>query len=59
MHLVNLQTHNCVQVSEMRGSAWEWKDERQAYYLHQFAIQQPDLNYYSPDVRREIEVSII
>ncbi|XP_043521918.1 alpha-glucosidase-like isoform X2 [Frieseomelitta varia] len=42
-------------VSEMHGSAWEWKDERQAYYLHQFAIQQPDLNYNSPDVRREIE----
>ncbi|KOX72590.1 putative maltase H [Melipona quadrifasciata] len=42
-------------VSEMRGSAWEWKDERQAYYLHQFNIQQPDLNYYSLNVRREIE----
>ena len=59
MYLVNLQTDICVQVSEMRGSAWEWRDERQAYYFHQFTKQEPDLNYYSPDVKREIEVSII
>ncbi|KAL7738178.1 hypothetical protein ACLKA6_006517 [Drosophila palustris] len=33
-----------------RGSAWEWNDERQQYYLHQFAVQQPDLNYRNPAV---------
>ncbi|XP_046737195.1 alpha-glucosidase-like [Diprion similis] len=27
------------------GSAWEWVDERQAYYLHQFHVKQPDLNF--------------
>ncbi|KAK9308580.1 hypothetical protein QLX08_001445 [Tetragonisca angustula] len=42
-------------VSAMSGPAWEWKDERQAYYLHQFGSEQPDLNYYSPEVKREME----
>ncbi|XP_063990420.1 alpha-glucosidase-like [Diachasmimorpha longicaudata] len=36
-------------VSVFGGPAWTWNDERQAYYLHQFAPQQPDLNYrYEP-----------
>lgn len=38
-----------------RGSAWEWNDQRQKYYLHQFAIQQPDLNYRNPIVRERIK----
>nr|XP_018917354.1 PREDICTED: probable maltase [Bemisia tabaci] len=37
------------------GSAWEWNEKRQQYYLHQFAVQQPDLNYRSANVRKEME----
>ena len=33
------------------GSAWAWCEERQQYYLHTFAPQQPDLNWENPDVR--------
>lgn len=33
-----------------RGSQWEWNDQRQEFYLHQFTVQQPDLNYRNPVV---------
>ncbi|MDD3486384.1 MAG: alpha-amylase family glycosyl hydrolase, partial [Atopobiaceae bacterium] len=33
------------------GSAWEWCEARQQYYLHTFAPQQPDLNWANPRVR--------
>ena len=36
------------------GSAWTWCEERQQYYLHTFAEQQPDLNWENPDVRRAL-----
>ena len=36
------------------GSAWEWCEERQQYYLHTFATQQPDLNWENPEVRRAL-----
>ena len=36
------------------GSAWQWCEERQQYYLHTFAVQQPDLNWENPDVRRAL-----
>ena len=36
------------------GSAWQWDDVRQQYYLHLFAIKQPDLNMDNPAVREEI-----
>jgi len=34
------------------GSAWEWCEERQQYYLHTFAPQQPDINWENPAVRK-------
>lgn len=36
------------------GSAWTWCDERQEYYLHTFASQQPDLNWANPEVRQAL-----
>ena len=37
------------------GSAWQWDEARQAYYLHLFDKKQPDLNYKNPLVIEEIE----
>nr|CAD7257621.1 unnamed protein product [Timema shepardi] len=37
------------------GSAWEWSDVRQEFYLHQFDAQEPDLNYHNPAVVQEIK----
>ena len=36
------------------GSAWEWVEECQQYYLHQYSIKQPDLNWDNPDVRHAL-----
>ena len=36
------------------GSAWTWVPQVGQYYFHQFAPQQPDLNWENPRVRREI-----
>ena len=36
------------------GSAWQWHEGRQQYYLHTFLKEQPDLNWDNPEVRREM-----
>ena len=36
------------------GSAWQWCEERGQYYLHTFAIEQPDLNWENPEVRQAL-----
>lgn len=36
------------------GSAWEYSEATKQYYLHLFAIQQPDLNWENPKLREEI-----
>ncbi len=36
------------------GSAWEWVPELNQYYLHQFSVRQPDLNWENPTLRNEI-----
>ncbi|XP_055847987.1 maltase A1-like [Episyrphus balteatus] len=42
-------------LQSFRGSAWEWNDDRKQFYLHQFAVQQPDLNYRNPLVVEEMK----
>jgi len=37
--------------SNFGGSAWEWEPRRQQYYLHNFLISQPDLNFHLPAVQ--------
>ena len=41
--------------SNFEGNAWTWDEERQEYYLHLFAIKQPDLNMDNPLVREEVK----
>lgn len=41
-------------MSVFGGSAWEWNDQRQQFYLHQFDKGQPDFNYTNIRVRNEI-----
>ena len=36
------------------GSAWQYDEATDQYYLHQFAVEQPDLNWENPAVRREV-----
>lgn len=33
------------------GSAWHWDGRRMQYYLHNFLVSQPDLNFHNPDVQ--------
>lgn len=42
-------------LSGMRGSAWEWNEQRQQYYYHLFTAQQPDLNFRNPVVVEEMK----
>lgn len=39
-----------------KGAGMEnpYEESRGQYYLHLFAVQQPDLNWENPDVRREV-----
>ena len=36
------------------GSAWQYNPPTQDFYLHLFAIKQPDLNWDTPKVRQEV-----
>ncbi|KAK4119119.1 glycoside hydrolase family 13 protein [Parathielavia appendiculata] len=39
------------------GSAWEWDEQTQEYYLHLFATEQPDLNWENHETRKAIYAS--
>ena len=41
--------------SNFEGKAWTWDEVRGEYYLHLFAIKQPDLNMDNPLVREEVK----
>jgi len=41
--------------SNFEGAAWTWDEVRQEYYLHVFAVKQPDLNMDNPLVREEVK----
>ena len=41
--------------SLFEGKAWTWDEVRQEYYLHLFAVKQPDLNMDNPLVREEVK----
>ncbi|WMW79741.1 alpha-amylase family glycosyl hydrolase [Undibacterium cyanobacteriorum] len=33
------------------GSAWQWDTRRCQYYLHNFLVSQPDMNFHHPEVQ--------
>lgn len=39
------------------GSVWEWDEATEEYYLHLFAVEQPDLNWENPVTRKAIYAS--
>jgi len=39
-------------ISDFGGSAWEWDEASQQYYLHAFLKEQPDLNWRNTDVQQ-------
>lgn len=41
--------------SRFGGTAWEYNEETDEYYLHLFTKKQPDLNWDNPKVRQEIQ----
>jgi alpha-glucosidase len=36
------------------GSAWQWDSRRMQYYMHNFLVSQPDLNFHNPDVQEAL-----
>ncbi|KAK3604186.1 hypothetical protein CHS0354_001994 [Potamilus streckersoni] len=37
------------------GPAWTWDDNRKQYYNHSFLKEQPDLNWYNPEVQTQMK----
>ena len=36
------------------GSAWQWDTGRLQYYMHNFLVSQPDLNFHNPEVQQAL-----
>lgn len=39
-------------LSVFGGSSWQWDSRRKQYYLHNFLVSQPDMNFHNPDVQQ-------
>jgi alpha-glucosidase len=39
-------------MSVFGGSSWQWDSRRKQYYLHNFLVSQPDMNFHHPDVQQ-------
>ena len=44
--------------AEFGGSAWEYNQATGEYYLHSFAVGQPDVNWTNPKVREEFKAIV-
>ena len=40
------------------ATAWTWNSQRNAFYYHQFAVKQPDLNFREPKVAKSNEILV-
>ncbi|MCI2398503.1 alpha-amylase family glycosyl hydrolase [Aliiroseovarius subalbicans] len=36
------------------GSGWQWDTRRQQYYMHNFLVEQPDLNFHDAEVQQAL-----
>ncbi|OOY16279.1 alpha-glucosidase [Thioclava sp. DLFJ4-1] len=36
------------------GPGWHWDSRREQYYMHNFLVEQPDLNFHNPEVTQEL-----
>ena len=39
-------------LSVFGGSAWQWDTRRKQYYMHNFLVSQPQLNFHNPEVQK-------
>ncbi|MCA1247863.1 alpha-glucosidase family protein [Massilia sp. MS-15] len=39
-------------LSVFGGSAWQWDTRRKQYYMHNFLVSQPQLNFHNPQVQQ-------
>jgi alpha-glucosidase len=39
-------------LSVFGGSAWQWDSRRKQYYMHNFLVSQPQLNFHNPQVQQ-------
>ncbi|HZV64283.1 MAG TPA: alpha-amylase family glycosyl hydrolase [Telluria sp.] len=39
-------------LSVFGGSSWQWDSRRKQYYLHNFLVSQPDMNFHHPEVQQ-------